>query len=110
MHGGVLWYVQIPPGINGFIPGCTASCPFFPVGARAGDPVKLFVNGREVAEDIPPQLINGRTMVPVRWVAEALGAWVRTSRASSRKRSSSGRDMRRCGSWRRPCRRRPASS
>lgn len=42
--------------------------------AFADKPIKLIVNGYEIKSDIPPQLINGRTMVPVRWVAEALGA------------------------------------
>ncbi|MBC7075586.1 MAG: copper amine oxidase N-terminal domain-containing protein [Syntrophomonadaceae bacterium] len=42
--------------------------------AFAGNPIKLIVNGREIEPDVPPQIINGRTMVPVRWVAEALGA------------------------------------
>jgi hypothetical protein len=40
--------------------------------AFAADPIKLVVNGREIKPDVPPQLINGRTMVPVRWVVEAL--------------------------------------
>jgi len=42
--------------------------------AFAGNPIKLIVNGKEIKPDVLPQLINGRTMVPVRWVAEALGA------------------------------------
>ncbi|MGI6550403.1 MAG: copper amine oxidase N-terminal domain-containing protein [Syntrophomonadales bacterium] len=44
--------------------------------AWAGNPVKLLVNGHEVTCDVAPQIIDGRTMVPVRWVAEALGAEV----------------------------------
>lgn len=47
------------------------------VGAAfAADPIRLIVNGREIKTDVPPQLIGGRAMVPVRWVAEALGAVV----------------------------------
>lgn len=42
----------------------------------ASTPVKLIVNGKEIATDVSPQIINGRTMVPVRFVAEALGAKV----------------------------------
>lgn len=42
--------------------------------AFADNSVKLFVNGQEIKTDVPPQIINGRTMVPVRWIAEALGA------------------------------------
>lgn len=44
--------------------------------AYAGDSIRLHVNGREIRTDVPPQLIDGRLMVPVRWVAEALGARV----------------------------------
>jgi len=40
----------------------------------AAIPIKLIVNGQEIKADVPAQLISGRTMVPVRWVAEALGA------------------------------------
>ena len=42
----------------------------------ASSPIRLFVNGQEIKPDVPPQLINGRTMVPIRWVAEMLGAEV----------------------------------
>lgn len=45
--------------------------------AGAWQNVRLFVNGREIYPDVPPQIINGRTMVPLRAVAEALGADVR---------------------------------
>ncbi len=44
--------------------------------AFAGSPIKLIVNGRQVACDSPPQIINGRVMVPARNVAESLGATV----------------------------------
>ncbi|TDA70317.1 MAG: copper amine oxidase N-terminal domain-containing protein [Clostridia bacterium] len=50
--------------------------------AWAAGPIKLYVNGREIQVDVPPQLINGRTMVPVRWVAEALGADVEWDEAA----------------------------
>lgn len=34
------------------------------------------INGRSVALDVPAQMVKGRTMVPVRFVSEALGAGV----------------------------------
>lgn len=40
----------------------------------AADTIKITVNGKEINSDIPPQIINGRTMVPIRFVAEALQA------------------------------------
>lgn len=42
----------------------------------AANPIKLVVNGKEVKSDVPPQVINGRTLVPARPLAEALGAKV----------------------------------
>lgn len=54
----------------------------FSTVAFADNPVTLFINGREIKPDVPPQIINGRTMVPIRWVAEALGADVRWDEGS----------------------------
>jgi len=34
------------------------------------------VNGQKIALDVPPQIINGRTLVPLRFISEALGAKV----------------------------------
>lgn len=45
--------------------------------ARAGENIRIFVNGKEIYTDVPPQVIEGRTMVPLRAVGEALGADVR---------------------------------
>ncbi|MBQ8835883.1 MAG: copper amine oxidase N-terminal domain-containing protein [Clostridia bacterium] len=52
------------------------SCVMF-VGAE--DDVTVKVNGVVIEFDVPPQIINGRTMVPMRKVFEVLGAnveWV----------------------------------
>lgn len=40
------------------------------------DNLQAEVDGRPVALQVPPQIIGGRTMVPVRFIAEALGAEV----------------------------------
>ncbi len=50
--------------------------------AFAGSPIKLIVNGRQVVCDSPPQIINGRVMVPARNVAESLGATVKWDAAN----------------------------
>ncbi len=50
---------------------------FFAAVAFASNPVKIMVNGQEINSDVAPQIIKDRTMVPIRWVAEALGADVR---------------------------------
>ncbi|MGB9860687.1 MAG: copper amine oxidase N-terminal domain-containing protein, partial [Moorellaceae bacterium] len=56
------------------IVGAVLLASIFTTIASADDAIKLFVNGKEIKPDVPPQIINGRTMVPIRWVAEALGA------------------------------------
>lgn len=38
--------------------------------------ISIVVNGRPIQSDVPPQNVNGRVMVPIRFVAEALGASV----------------------------------
>ena len=40
------------------------------------DEIKIFVNGEKVEADVPPVIIEDRTMVPVRAIFEALGAEV----------------------------------
>ena len=42
--------------------------------AKAGVPgLKIFIRGRKIKPDAPPFIENGRTLIPVRAVAEALG-------------------------------------
>lgn len=38
--------------------------------------ISIIVDGQQIKSDVPPQIINQRTMVPIRFVAEALGAEV----------------------------------
>ena len=45
------------------------------VSLRIGD-MHAYVNGQQVSLDVPALIINGRTMVPLRFVSEALGAEV----------------------------------
>lgn len=42
--------------------------------AYAATQVKLVIYGQEIKPDVPPQVIEGRVMVPVRWISELLGA------------------------------------
>ena len=50
---------------------------FYSLGvAVANSPIKIFVDGKEIKSDVPAQLVNGRTMIPLRVVGEALGAEV----------------------------------
>ena len=56
----------------------------------AGSAIKLFVNNEEIKPDSPPQIIDGRAMVPVRWVSEALGADVRWDETNREVRITKG--------------------
>lgn len=49
---------------------------FSPYPSVASEPIKLIINNQEIQCDTPPQIINGRVMVPARFVAEPLGATV----------------------------------
>ncbi|MDI6813424.1 MAG: copper amine oxidase N-terminal domain-containing protein [Desulfitobacteriaceae bacterium] len=57
----------------GFLVGLVLASTSF---ALADQPIRLIVNGKEIQCDVPPQLINGRVLVPARFVAEPLGARV----------------------------------
>lgn len=47
------------------------------IGVAASSNIRLIVNGQEITPDVPPQIIDGRVMVPARFVAEPLGATVK---------------------------------
>ena len=46
-------------------------------GLASYQEISIFVNGNKIETDVPPQIIEGRTMVPIRFVAEAFGAEVK---------------------------------
>lgn len=45
-------------------------------GAYAAEPIRIFIDGVELHMDVPPKIINDRTMIPVRAVSEAVGCTV----------------------------------
>ena len=49
---------------------------FLGVPGFAQQDIKVLLDGTELTFDVPPQLINDRTMVPMRRIFEALGALV----------------------------------
>lgn len=53
-----------------------------PSPAPEAKAITVTVNGSKVAFDVPPQIINGRTMVPLRAIFEALGAQVEWDQAT----------------------------
>lgn len=60
----------------GLFSGILLSSLVFSTFAIAGSPIKLIINGKEINCTVPPQIINGKTMVSARDVAENLGATV----------------------------------
>lgn len=44
--------------------------------------LKIYVDGKLVTPDVPPQIIDGRTLVPIRFIAQALNATVSWDDAS----------------------------
>ena len=47
-----------------------------PQGQPSNDEIKVVLDGKTLSFDVPPQIINGRTLVPLRVIFEALGASV----------------------------------
>ena len=47
-----------------------------PTAFASADPVKVYIDGELQVFDVPPQIIGGRIMVPLRAIFEALGAKV----------------------------------
>ena len=62
-------------------------------GVSAEEPVKVIVNGNEVEFDTDPYIENGRTMVPVRAIFEALGADVEWNEANQTVTATRGYDV-----------------
>lgn len=61
----------------GIVVGLLIGLLAFATFAVADNPVKLIINGQTIdCQDSQPQIINGRTYVPARYVAEPLGAKV----------------------------------
>lgn len=56
----------------------------------AAPQVTVIVNGQKLASDVPAQIINGRTMVPLRAIFEALGATVDWNDATKTVNSTKG--------------------
>ncbi len=48
----------------------------FAVNASAQENISVYINGKKIEFDVPPQAIEGRTMVPLRGICEALGMHV----------------------------------
>lgn len=48
-----------------------------PAGAQAEQDIAVFINGEEIVFDTPPVIENGRTMVPLRAIAEGMGMTVK---------------------------------
>ncbi|OXM88024.1 N-acetylmuramoyl-L-alanine amidase [Paenibacillus rigui] len=49
----------------------------FPVMTFAAEsPIHLFMNGKQLAAEVPPRIVKGNTLVPIRIIAETLGSKV----------------------------------
>jgi hypothetical protein len=64
-------FVQWNPASNAVLATRGSSQIQLTIGSRVA-----FVNGRQVMLDVPPMVVGGRTLVPLRFVSEAMGATV----------------------------------
>lgn len=54
------------------------------VVAAASDPIRIIINGREIACDVSPIIVNNRTMVPLGVISDYLGRYVRWDKDNRR--------------------------
>ena len=62
---------------------CAAALASSVISGAAADDVRVELDGKTLAFDVPPQIIDGRTLVPLRVIFEALGAsvdWISETR------------------------------
>ena len=57
-------------------PQASTETPVAPASQSNNTGISVYINGNPVTFDVPPQIINDRTMVPLRAIFEALGASV----------------------------------
>lgn len=60
------------------------------IPAMADEDIKVTLDGKALSFDVPPQIINDRTMVPLRAIFEALGASVDWNQATKTVTSTKG--------------------
>ena len=56
--------------------------PINALGAQNQKPIEIYINGVKVHSDVPPTILDGRTLVPLRVISENLGANVHWDNAS----------------------------
>ena len=73
-HGKIMYYVEVAG--NSAKPVPAAPSPTAPPSAASSGAVNVTLDGKSLSFVVPPQIINGRTLVPLRVIFEALGASV----------------------------------
>ncbi|UFJ40926.1 N-acetylmuramoyl-L-alanine amidase family protein [Brevibacillus humidisoli] len=79
----VVFTMMILLGVGLLVPGMTAAA------SGEANAIDLMIQGERVKPDVPPLIQNGRTLVPIRVIAEGLGAevsWDQNSRTATIKR------------------------
>ena len=67
--------------------------------AETATAIQLIINGMEVHSDVPPVIVNGRLMVPIRVVSEAMGLVVAWDPVASIVRVDQAGEGSSCVSW-----------
>jgi hypothetical protein len=68
----------------------TQTTPPTPTTPSPGNAVNVIFNGSPLSFDVPPQMMNGRTMVPLRAIFEAMGAEIEWDNATQTATATKG--------------------
>ena len=60
---------------------------------KASDQIKVYVDGKQVKFSVPPELVGGRTLVPLREIFEAMGAEVKWDYKEQLVTASRGKEL-----------------
>lgn len=60
----------------GFLLGIMVTSLLTIVGFSSNQVIGIYIDGTKILPDVSPQIIDGRVMVPARFIAEPLGAIV----------------------------------
>ena len=76
-EGSVPMHIKLDVGSRAYVPAAALASQATPASqAPSANEISVIIDGESLAFDIPPQIVNGRILVPLRTIFEKMGATV----------------------------------